>query len=101
MTRLLILSVSAGNGHVRAAQALEATARALPDAPEVAHLDAMDCVALAEQAGTVKAVNLVLMGRLSHYFDISDEAWDKAIQACVPAKFLELNRKAFALGKGE
>ncbi|MBN8886033.1 MAG: galactosyldiacylglycerol synthase [Rudaea sp.] len=45
MTRLLILSVSAGNGHVRAAQALEATARALPDAPEVAHLDAMDFVA--------------------------------------------------------
>ncbi|MBS0583666.1 MAG: galactosyldiacylglycerol synthase [Proteobacteria bacterium] len=45
MTRLLILSVSAGNGHVRAAQALEATARTLPDAPEVAHLDAMDFVA--------------------------------------------------------
>src|SRR5580765_9039995 len=45
MTKLLILSVSAGNGHVRAAQALEASARALPDAPEVAHLDAMDFVA--------------------------------------------------------
>jgi processive 1,2-diacylglycerol beta-glucosyltransferase len=45
MTKLLILSVSAGNGHVRAAQALEASARALPDAPEVAYLDAMDFVA--------------------------------------------------------
>lgn len=45
MTKLLILSVSAGNGHVRAAQALEAGARALPHAPEVTHLDAMDFVA--------------------------------------------------------
>lgn len=45
MTTLLILSVSAGHGHVRAAQALEATARALPDPPQVHHLDAMDHVA--------------------------------------------------------
>jgi len=45
MTKLLILSVSAGNGHVRAAQALEASARELLDAPEVSHLDAMDFVA--------------------------------------------------------
>jgi len=45
MTKLLILSVSAGNGHVRAAQALEASARELPEAPEVSHLDAMDFVA--------------------------------------------------------
>ena len=45
MTKLLILSVSAGNGHVRAAQALEATARALPDAPDVTHIDAMQHVA--------------------------------------------------------
>lgn len=45
MSRLLILSVSAGNGHVRAAQALEAAARQrLPEA-EVAHLDAMQFVA--------------------------------------------------------
>ena len=62
-------------------------------------VDAMDCVALAEEAGTVKAVNLVLLGRLSHYFDISEEAWMKAIEACVPARFLDINKKAFELGK--
>ncbi len=64
-----------------------------------ANVDAMDCVALAEQAGTVRAVNLVLLGRLSHYFDFADDVWQKAIEACVPAKFLEINRKAFELGK--
>ena len=64
-----------------------------------AKVDALDCVKLAEEAGSVKAVNLVLMGRLSHYFDLPEEAWMKALEANVPEKFLELNKKAFALGR--
>lgn len=64
------------------------------------NIDAMDCLKLAEQAGSPKAVNLVLLGRLSHYFsDIPAEAWDEAITSCVPQKFLELNKRAFNLGK--
>lgn len=62
-------------------------------------VDAMDCLSLAEQAGSSKAVNLVLMGRLSRYFDIPEEKWIKAIEECVPAKFVEMNKKAFALGR--
>lgn len=64
-----------------------------------AKVDAMDCVALAQEAGSVKAVNLVLLGRLSSYFDFPDEVWESAIGACVPERFLELNKKAFALGR--
>ncbi len=64
-----------------------------------AKVDALDCLALAEQAGSAKAVNIVLMGRLSHYFDLPEEAWQKAMDAMVPAKFLEMNKKAFELGK--
>lgn len=59
----------------------------------------VDGLAMAEEAGTAKAVNLVLMGVLSHYFPFSEEAWQKAIEACVPPKVLEINRKAFALGR--
>ncbi len=62
-------------------------------------VDALDCLSLAEQAGSVKAVNIVLMGRLSHYFDLPEEAWMQALEAVVPAKFLEMNKKAFALGQ--
>ena len=63
-------------------------------------VDAMDCLKLAEQAGSIKAVNLVLMGRLSHYFeDVTEAEWDAAIDAIVPEKFREMNKKAFALGK--
>jgi indolepyruvate ferredoxin oxidoreductase beta subunit len=64
-----------------------------------AKVDAIDALMLAEQAGSSKAVNLVLMGRLSRYFDFPEAAWIAAIERCVPAKFLELNKKAFALGR--
>lgn len=64
-------------------------------------VDAMDCLSLAEEAGSAKAVNIVLMGRLSKYFDISLEKWQKAIVECVPVKFAAMNQKAFLLGRGE
>ena len=64
-----------------------------------AKVDALDCLALASQAGSSKVVNIVLMGRLSHYFDLPEEAWEKAMEKVVPPKFLEMNKKAFALGK--
>jgi len=64
-----------------------------------AKVDAIDGVKLAEEAGSVKAVNMVLMGRLSHYFDLPEEAWMDALMANVPEKFIELNKKAFALGR--
>ncbi len=64
-----------------------------------ARVDALDCLALAEQAGSSKAVNIVLMGRLSHYFDLPEEAWLRTLASVVPPKFLELNQRAFQLGR--
>ena len=63
-----------------------------------AKVDAMDCLALAEEAGSSKAVNLVLMGRLSKYFGLPEEAWMEAIEAVVPEKFRDMNKAAFHLG---
>ena len=61
----------------------------------------MDALSLADEAGSSKAVNIVLMGRLSRYFpEIPEEKWLAAIEACVKPKFVELNKKAFALGRG-
>lgn len=64
-------------------------------------VDAMDCLSIANEAGSAKAVNIVLLGRLSRYFDIPLEKWERAIEACVPPKFLELNKKAFAAGRAQ
>ena len=63
------------------------------------NIDAMDCLSLAKEAGSPKAVNIVLLGRLSHYFEIPESKWLESLQANVPPKFLELNKKAFELGK--
>lgn len=62
-------------------------------------LDVVNALPLAEKAGFIKAVNIVLMGRLSRYFDFSEEAWRVSMIACVPEKSLEINLKAFALGR--
>lgn len=62
-------------------------------------VDAIDALSLAEQAGSAKAVNIVLMGRLSRWFDFSEQEWLTAIEQTVPAKFLELNKTAFNLGR--
>ena len=65
-----------------------------------AKVDAKDFLSIAEEAGSSKAVNIVLMGRLSEYFDdIPYEDWSAAIDAIVPEKFRELNHKAFDLGR--
>ena len=65
-----------------------------------AKVDAMDFLAIANEAGSSKAVNITLMGRLSNYFpEIETEVWEKAMEKIVPPKFLELNKKAFEMGK--
>ena len=64
-----------------------------------ADVTAVDALALAEQAGSPKAANVVLMGVLSAATDISEEVWQKALEKTVPPKFLALNKTAFALGR--
>lgn len=60
---------------------------------------AVDALALAEQAGTSKASNVVLMGVVSQKMNFDESVWQSALEQCVPAKFLELNKKAFELGR--
>ena len=62
-------------------------------------VDAVDALSLAEAAGSAKAVNIVLMGHLSRNFDFTEEEWMTALEQSVAPKFLEMNKKAFALGR--
>ncbi len=61
-------------------------------------LEAFDALALAEQAGSARAVNIVLMGQLAKHFHIDYEKWITAIEQLVKPQFVEMNKKAFALG---
>lgn len=60
---------------------------------------AVDALGLAEQAGNAKASNVVLMGVVSAQTEFEEQLWQNAIEQCVPPKFLELNKKAFELGR--
>lgn len=62
-------------------------------------LTALDALSLAEQAGSPKAVNVVLMGVVSSSMHFEEAVWQTALEKCVPLKFLEINKKAFALGR--
>ena len=62
-------------------------------------VDAIDALTPATGAGSAKAVNILLMGRLSKYMSIPEEKWIDAIKNSVSPKFVELNLRAFALGR--
>ncbi len=65
-----------------------------------AEVIAEDFLSRAQEAGSSKAVNIALLGCLSrHFAEVPKEKWDAAIDAIVPQKFLELNHKAFDLGR--
>lgn len=55
--------------------------------------------ALAKEAGNVKAANVVLLGAVSKLLPLPQEVWWASLERRIPAKFLELNRKAFQLGR--
>ena len=63
-------------------------------------VDAIDALTPAQEAGSAKATNIVLMGRLSKYMDIAPEKWEEAIRQRVAERFVEMNLKAFNLGRG-
>ena len=62
-------------------------------------LEAVDALALAVEAGSQKAVNLVLLGMLSRHMPFAEEAWKHAIAGSVPRATLATNIKAFESGR--
>jgi len=63
------------------------------------NVESLDASALATEAGSYRAVNLVLLGVLSRHLSFTQEDWAAAIAACVPPRTLEINQKAFDAGK--
>jgi indolepyruvate ferredoxin oxidoreductase beta subunit len=59
----------------------------------------VDALGLAKQAGNAKALNVAFVGALSRFFDVAEHIWHEAIRAMLPPKLVDLNLKAFALGR--
>jgi len=63
-----------------------------------ANIICVDALSKALECGNVKAVNVVLIGVLAKTTDIPKDIWIDVIKETVPAKFLDLNLKAFEVG---
>lgn len=55
----------------------------------------------AVEAGNGKSANIVILGALCKLYQFDKELMKKAVQECVPAKFVDVNLKAFELGYQE
>ena len=55
---------------------------------------------LANEAGNLRAANTVLLGAVSKRLEIAEIFWLQALEKMVPPKALEVNLKAFQLGRG-
>jgi indolepyruvate ferredoxin oxidoreductase beta subunit len=53
----------------------------------------------ATQLGNVKVVNIMLLGALSGLLDLSPAVWEQTIEKYVPARLLDVNRRAFRAGR--
>jgi indolepyruvate ferredoxin oxidoreductase, beta subunit len=60
---------------------------------------AVDAEGVAREAGSARAVNVALLGAASTVLPFTGESWQRGLAAAVPAKILEVNQRAFALGR--
>ena len=59
----------------------------------------VDTEAALKEAGSKKALNIVMLGILSTYLSFDLPQWEAAIKSTVKEKFVEMNLRAFSLGR--
>jgi indolepyruvate ferredoxin oxidoreductase beta subunit len=92
--RLPPLAVSSGGMEYPSQERIE---KALSDASKEYHI--VPALAKAEELGTERATNVILLGALSTHLDVPEKDWIKVVEQRVPKKYVELNRKAFGAGR--
>jgi indolepyruvate ferredoxin oxidoreductase beta subunit len=93
--RLPPLAVSSGGMEYPDQKRIEKT---LAQATEEYHI--VPALVKAQELGTERATNVVLLGALSRHLDVPEKQWLDVIEERVPKKYVELNRRAFAAGRG-
>lgn len=59
----------------------------------------LDAMGMAMKLGNPALAGVIMLGRLSADLDVDPELWLEVIAELVPAKFVELNKKAFMAGR--
>ena len=58
-----------------------------------------NCLKLAQEAGSARCVNVVMAGWISNDLPFSQNTWQAVLERLLKSKHLDMNKKAFALGK--
>ena len=58
-----------------------------------------DCLQLARQVGSARCVNVVMAGWISKDLPFSEDTWKQTMKHNIKEQFIEMNQKAFELGK--
>lgn len=97
INNVYLTPVTVSSGQQQDVQDLDGElAKALKDAKFV------DAAALSREAGNERTMNMVIAGALSALFPLKEEFWTAAMDQTFigpKAKLLDLNKKAFALGR--
>jgi indolepyruvate ferredoxin oxidoreductase, beta subunit len=56
---------------------------------------------MAADLGNVKTLNMLMLGAISHFLPITDQVWKESMAQRLPAAILEINDRAFEVGKKE
>ncbi len=62
-------------------------------------LSCVDAAALAREAGSPLAQNIVMLGAASHHIPLASGTVLEAVRRCVPKKTVDINVRAFQLGR--
>ena len=63
------------------------------------HVEFVDALDIAREAGSVRTANVVLIGAMSRHLPFEDAVIEQAIEESVKKEFLDMNIKAFNSGK--
>jgi indolepyruvate ferredoxin oxidoreductase beta subunit len=61
----------------------------------------IDAARLAEEAGSILSQNIVMLGAASGDIPLQPGSLEEAVRRCVPKKTVEVNARAFRLGREE
>ncbi|MCL2119106.1 MAG: indolepyruvate oxidoreductase subunit beta [Planctomycetaceae bacterium] len=64
--------------------------------PKLIYIDAVE---KATELGNARAANTLLLGAMSTRLDLPVEAWEDAIRLCVKGQYVDINLKAFHIGR--
>lgn len=67
----------------------------------IARVISMNATEIAERAGSSQAANIVMLGAMSKFMPIEEALVLDALRDSVPKKYIDVNMKAFELGKAE